>query len=58
MAIYEFRCLKCKRDFERMTTFDKKKEVVCPHCSSSDIKSIITTFSTKFSCPPSSTAFT
>lgn len=37
MPIYEYRCLKCKKDFEYLV-FGKDEDVTCPECNSKKVK--------------------
>jgi putative FmdB family regulatory protein len=37
MPIYEYRCMKCKKDFEYLV-FGSEKEVECPACKSKKVK--------------------
>ncbi|GBE36467.1 zinc ribbon domain protein [bacterium BMS3Bbin07] len=46
MPVYEYTCIKCKETFtllQRIGTTEK--DTICPHCGSSEIKKLITSFS-------------
>lgn len=43
MPIFEYRCLKCKKKFEKLILKDEKVE--CPECGSEDVKKLISSFS-------------
>lgn len=37
MALYQFECLKCKKEYEEFSSYDesgKYPKVTCPHCNS------------------------
>ena len=40
MPIYEFKCLKCKEDFETLV-FRSSDKVTCPHCESDDLERLM-----------------
>jgi putative FmdB family regulatory protein len=48
MAVYEFRCQKCRKDFELTLSFDdydrRKGKIKCPKCRSSKVGRRITSF--------------
>jgi putative FmdB family regulatory protein len=37
MPIYEYKCMKCKKDFEYLV-FGSEKDVTCPGCNSKKVK--------------------
>lgn len=37
MPIYEFKCMKCKNDFEYLV-FGSDKDISCPECDSKKVK--------------------
>ncbi|HEC98344.1 MAG TPA: zinc ribbon domain-containing protein [Nitrospirae bacterium] len=46
MPVYEYTCIKCKETFtliQRIGTTEK--DTICPHCGSSEIKKLISSFS-------------
>ena len=32
MPLYQYRCTKCRHEFELLTTIDKRNETRCPKC--------------------------
>ncbi len=42
MPIYEYRCNVCKEDFEKLVFGNR--EVICPKCSSRDVKKKMSAF--------------
>lgn len=42
MPIFEYKCLKCKKKFEKLILKDEKVE--CPECGSEDVKKLISSF--------------
>jgi len=44
MPIYEYQCQKCDYKFEELVRGDR--EIKCPKCKSSDIKKLLSSFST------------
>ena len=46
MPIYEYLCMKCKKDFEFLT-LGKGDSVLCPECKSSNVKRQISACSYK-----------
>ena len=40
MPIYEFKCLKCKADFETLV-FRSNDKVTCPHCESDELERLM-----------------
>ena len=40
MPIYEFRCLKCKEDFETIV-FGSNDKVTCPHCNGDKLERLM-----------------
>lgn len=46
MAIYEFVCEKCKKDFESLIFNEQEeKDLKCKNCGSKKIKKVLSTFS-------------
>jgi putative FmdB family regulatory protein len=43
MPIYEYRCKKCKKEFEALVRADDP--VACPACSSKRVEKLLSTFS-------------
>ncbi len=46
MPIFEYKCAKCKQEFERIV-FSDQAEVVCPKCGSREIERLLSTFAVK-----------
>lgn len=46
MPIYEYFCLKCKKEFEELV-LNKEEEVKCPACGSKDLKRKFSIFATQ-----------
>jgi len=40
MPIYEYKCNKCKLEFEKMQSMDEKHVSICPECGSDDTKRV------------------
>jgi len=55
MPIYEYTCMKCKKDFEYLV-FGSEKDVTCPACSSKKVKRSMSACSFKSSGNYSSSA--
>jgi len=48
MPIYEYRCPKCGRDFEKLVRMDTEpKDVECPHCNHKGADKKLSLFGTK-----------
>lgn len=57
MPIYEYRCQECKALFEAIvTSTDTSTEVICPKCSSNNIKKTISASSFRIASGSSATA--
>jgi len=43
MPTYEYRCHKCKKQFEIFLSYDQyeKASIACPHCGSTDVQRLI-----------------
>ncbi len=53
MPIYEYRCEKCGRQFERIRRAqDADAEIECPFCESEDVERVLSSFATTGSCAP------
>ncbi|MFC1500856.1 zinc ribbon domain-containing protein [Elusimicrobiota bacterium] len=57
MPIYEYKCRKCNKVFEKLTLSQGDAKVECDSCGSSDVEKIFSSFSstkssTKNSVPP------
>ena len=54
MPIYEFKCQKCGKKFERFIRISDKKdakdELTCPYCGTDQVKRIYSFFGTSSSC--------
>ncbi|MBW2653386.1 MAG: zinc ribbon domain-containing protein [Deltaproteobacteria bacterium] len=37
MPIFEYKCNKCEKDFERLVFIGEEKDVFCPECKSKDV---------------------
>jgi len=46
MPIYEYRCLKCKEDFEALV-FGSNDKVYCPHCNGKKLERLMSSFGFK-----------
>ena len=46
MPIFEYRCQKCKEDFEKIT-FNSKAPITCPRCQSKRVTKKLSAFSFK-----------
>ena len=46
MPIYEYRCEKCKNEFEKLILAGEDKDISCPDCKSGDVskKMSVTSF--------------
>jgi len=44
MPIYEYTCSKCNEIFARLQWPGQEEEILCPQCSSDDVRKIISTF--------------
>ncbi|MEW6382298.1 MAG: zinc ribbon domain-containing protein [bacterium] len=49
MPIYEYQCLDCHQDFEKLVTFGHKEAVACPHCHGYHVDKQLSTFGAKIS---------
>ena len=48
MPIYEYRCPRCGRDFEKLVRMETEpKDVECPHCSHKGVDKRMSLFGTK-----------
>ena len=47
MPTYEFKCNKCKHQFEVFTSISEKDETTCPKCKSRKITQLLSGFYTK-----------
>lgn len=46
MPIYEYCCLKCKKEFEELI-LNKEEEIKCPACGSKELERRFSTFATQ-----------
>ncbi len=46
MPIYEYRCLKCKKEFEAIV-FGSRDKVDCPHCKGKKLERLMSSFGFK-----------
>jgi putative FmdB family regulatory protein len=46
MPIYEYRCLKCEKDFEAIV-FGGNDTVICPHCNGDKLERLMSSFGFK-----------
>lgn len=58
MALYEFKCEKCKTEFEKIISkalSEKPGEVKCPECGSGEVKKLVSLAGAikDFFCAPS-----
>jgi putative FmdB family regulatory protein len=45
MPLYEYRCNKCGKGFEKLTSFrDAAKEQTCPICGSTNVERLVSSF--------------
>ena len=47
MPIYEYLCVKCEKEFElsmSVVEFERRKEISCPECRSSNVVRVISGF--------------
>ena len=42
MPIFEFHCVKCDKDFEKLV-FGNDPDVECPHCGQKDVQKLMST---------------
>jgi len=58
MPIYEYRCQKCKKVFEKIQRVaEGGSRLVCPHCGNKKVEKLVSGFSSKgsvssYSCTP------
>ena len=45
MPIFEFKCLKCKSEFEKLVFGSSENGVSCPECQSADVEKLFSCFS-------------
>jgi putative FmdB family regulatory protein len=57
MPIYEYKCKKCSKDFEKLVSLSNSEKIKCPKCSSDDVvKKMSMTASGKSGCGTCSSA--
>ncbi len=57
MPIYEYRCERCQKRFERMVSFRQANTpVLCPHCGASETRKQFSTFATVERAAPSTSS--
>ncbi|MBI4244577.1 MAG: zinc ribbon domain-containing protein [Planctomycetes bacterium] len=44
MPIYEFKCLKCRKKFEKIISFSSRAKSECPKCKSKKVQKLISSF--------------
>lgn len=44
MSIYEYRCRKCKKQFELRQRMEERGRGVCPACDSSEVENLFSVF--------------
>lgn len=54
MPIFEFACRQCGKNFDLMISNAQKYQVKCPECGSSEVKQLLSAFSTSKSASPGS----
>lgn len=47
MPLYEFKCEKCKKEFEELISSKEVEGVKCPSCHTSDVKKLLSSGSIK-----------
>jgi putative FmdB family regulatory protein len=59
MPLYEYRCKKCGKQFERLRRMhDADREQECPECLSQEIERLVSTFAAGGCSPSGSGRFT
>ncbi len=57
MPIYEYRCERCQKRFERMVSFSEANApVLCPHCGTGEARKLFSTFATVERTTPSASS--
>lgn len=55
MPIYEYRCEKCGKTFEKLRSMaDADREQQCPDCKSNQVQRLVSAFATGGGCGPGS----
>jgi len=49
MPIYEYRCLHCQKNFEKLVLTSRKEVIVCPDCHDHHVEKQLSTFGLKLS---------
>ncbi|MBI4596409.1 MAG: zinc ribbon domain-containing protein [Candidatus Tectomicrobia bacterium] len=49
MPIYEFKCLQCENEFEKLVYGTNNRKISCPGCSSEDVEKKFSVFGMKTS---------
>lgn len=58
MPIYEYRCEKCGRSFEKLRKVaDADREVECPYCASEEVERLFSGFATGGCSAPAGSGF-
>lgn len=59
MPIYEYRCEKCGRKFEKLRRMDDAdRDLQCPHCESEEVQRLLSSFRSSGGCgAPSGSRF-
>ena len=59
MPLYEYRCLKCGKSFEKLRRMqDADSDLECPECRSAEIERMLSSFSTGGCAPSAGGKFT
>jgi putative FmdB family regulatory protein len=45
MPIFEFKCLKCESEFEKLVFGSSENGITCPECSSAEVEKLYSSFS-------------
>jgi putative FmdB family regulatory protein len=53
MPMYEYRCSRCGKTFEKLRKMqDADREVKCPHCEAEEVERLVSAFATGGGCGP------
>ncbi len=57
MPLFEYKCEKCGKVFEKLIFSTDKEPIRCPVCNSESVSKILSSFSSNLSCPSSGSGF-